>query len=1007
MPNSEKPMEPRREDDSFDGLPTDPHAATELTQLEDDAGAVALRPGQRVGKFTLVRELGVGGMGQVWQAREEGSGRSVAAKFIRPDRDADAAHRRRFAVEQQALARMRHPAIARVYGVGTLAGSDRPYYVMELVDGPTLDVWLAEASPSLYRRVRLVIELCDAVAHAHEREVIHRDLKPSNVLVTGRGQPKIIDFGVARLTNESAAKLTRTGFQPGSFGYMSPEQASGGKVTPLSDVYALGVIAYLMLTGQPPGHPLFGRAELTFEKTVDRLAAAQPQLRDDRNAAFELAAILTRALEKEPSHRPASAEALGTALEDWTEKLAGSGGTASTNAAAREPRPARDRDRSRPRLAITLVAALLLAGLTAAGFWFGTRAGRGSTTPLANDSLEAGDDAAGKAIGDTDEFAGPANADVSTTMPAGEAETDGRATAESAPSKAPASKPVSEAQRVAERARDEAFDALERVAAEMSLDGLLDLDADAAAAFDAGNYVAAGDLWAAQRQAAATLHSAKQRYAARQLDDSPYLARHISWMLDVAGSSLVLGDYEDVARYVAEANDAVRASRTDVERYESAAAAVERLQAETKAFIEDESVPQVIREAATRRFDVVPDGNGGLVQADELDDADLAALEADVEPRTLQQDSETLEKYAIWETTALEEMRSSAAARGRATAAAGKPREGDAAVELAAADAAISRGDEALTDGDVAAAIAAWAEAEAAVAPGAEEAAEAIEYAEWLELVERAKGRIAAGSFHNVAIGRDGRIWMWGDNDDKQAPSGVHFAEVRQVAAGSYHTIALMNDGTVKAWGKNLFGQTRVPKGLRAIAIGASISTSYAWLADGRIVAWGYYDEVPKSAEVIAIEPEFNNKFALQQDGKVVDWGNESNGKTSVPSELGPVLAIAAGIEHNLALQKDGKVVAWGSDSQGQSSVPADLLPAVAIAAGTFHSVALQRDGRVVAWGKNDSGQCDVPADLNNVIAIAAGYAHSVALCQDGRIVVWGLHIGEVPAGLDASLPEP
>lgn len=217
------------------------------------------QPITRIGPYVLLQQLGEGGMGEVWVAKQtEPVKRTVALKLIKAGMDSKAVLTR-FEQERQALALMDHPHIAKVLD-GGLTDDRRPFFVMELVNGLPLHRFCDEARLGIRERLELFAGICQAVQHAHQKGIIHRDLKPSNILVTiidGKPIPKVIDFGVAkatagRLTNESLATLFGT--VVGTLEYMSPEQAgfSGADIDTRSDIYSLGVILYELLTGLHP-----------------------------------------------------------------------------------------------------------------------------------------------------------------------------------------------------------------------------------------------------------------------------------------------------------------------------------------------------------------------------------------------------------------------------------------------------------------------------------------------------------------------------------------------------------------------------------------------------------------------------------------------------------------------------------------------------------------------------------------------------------------------------------
>jgi hypothetical protein len=238
-------------------------AAAGTTALDAFGGPA---PGAVVaGRFCLIRELGEGGMGSVWLAEQNAPvRRQVALKFIRAGMY-DAAVAQRFAAEQQSLAIMDHPAIAKVFEAG-LTPQGQPFFVMEYVPGVPITAYCDEHRLGVAARLELFIQACEGVQHAHQKAVLHRDLKPANILVVdvdGRPRPRIIDFGLAKAIGAAGgtagadavdAQLTRFGQLFGTLGYMSPEQANpdARDVDTRADVYSLGVVLYVLLTGQKP-----------------------------------------------------------------------------------------------------------------------------------------------------------------------------------------------------------------------------------------------------------------------------------------------------------------------------------------------------------------------------------------------------------------------------------------------------------------------------------------------------------------------------------------------------------------------------------------------------------------------------------------------------------------------------------------------------------------------------------------------------------------------------------
>ena len=305
----------------------------ELAGLDDSAflQAPALPPppglaGQAVGAYTLDRELGRGGMGTVWLAhrtdgRYEGQ---VAIKFLQTGLHGAAAGAR-FAREGSILARLAHPHIARLLDAGQLApagpGPAQPYLVLEYVAGEPIDQH-GQRLP-LAARLRLFLDVLDAVAHAHNRLILHRDLKPSNILVTAAGEVKLLDFGIAKLLDEVADdSVTQQGGAAFTPQYAAPEQVQGGDVTTATDVYALGVLLFRLLSGQHPTAQNDGKTEgntlarlrAVVEDQAPLLSSVAPAA--DRAALRgDLDTIVAKALKKAPTERYANAAALAEDLQ--------------------------------------------------------------------------------------------------------------------------------------------------------------------------------------------------------------------------------------------------------------------------------------------------------------------------------------------------------------------------------------------------------------------------------------------------------------------------------------------------------------------------------------------------------------------------------------------------------------------------------------------------------------------------------------------------------------------
>jgi eukaryotic-like serine/threonine-protein kinase len=273
-----------------------------------------------IGRYRVIRLLGEGGMGTVYEAEQEDPRRIVALKVIRPGL-ATPERLRRFRHESQALGRLQHPGIAQIYEASTAdtGFGPQPYFAMELVRGEPLDRYVETHPLGTREKLALMARICEAVQHAHQRGLIHRDLKPGNILIDETGQPKILDFGVARLT-EAEAQLTvqtEVGQIVGTLAYMSPEQVQGEPqgIDTRSDVYSLGVILYELLTGQLP-YNVSGRQ---IHEAVQTILEVDPASLSSisRNYRGDVETIVGKALEKDKSRRYASAADLAADIERY------------------------------------------------------------------------------------------------------------------------------------------------------------------------------------------------------------------------------------------------------------------------------------------------------------------------------------------------------------------------------------------------------------------------------------------------------------------------------------------------------------------------------------------------------------------------------------------------------------------------------------------------------------------------------------------------------------------
>jgi eukaryotic-like serine/threonine-protein kinase len=290
----------------------DSHSARSLPPIGS-----ALKPWHptQIGRYRIVSLLGEGGMGVVYEAEQDQPRRMVALKVVREDFVTPELVRR-FALESQVLGRLQHPGIAQIFDAGTFAEEHAtlPYFAMELVKGQPLTEHAKAKSLDLRQRLALFARVCDAVQYAHQQGVIHRDLKPANILVDESGQPKVLDFGVARLTDADvqATRQTSVGEVIGTLQYMSPEQANADAtdIDARSDVYSLGVILYELISGRLPydlsRKLIHEAARIIVLEEPERLSSVNRQLRGD------VEVIVAKALEKEKERRYGSADAMAS-----------------------------------------------------------------------------------------------------------------------------------------------------------------------------------------------------------------------------------------------------------------------------------------------------------------------------------------------------------------------------------------------------------------------------------------------------------------------------------------------------------------------------------------------------------------------------------------------------------------------------------------------------------------------------------------------------------------------
>ena len=264
------------------------------------------------GDYQLLEEIGRGGQGVVYRARQKSLNRIVALKVIGLGQWATEAHLKRFRREAEAAASLEHPSIVPIHEVGERDGYC--YFSMKLVEGGQLDEVVRHSPLSTRQAAELIAKVARTVHYAHEHGILHRDIKPGNILVDQKGEPHLTDFGLARLV-ETESTVTRTKEVLGTPSYMAPEQAIGetGKLTSATDVYGLGAVLYQLLTGHPPfaGGTTYETVKLLLETEPRQPRLLNPKV--DR----DLSTICLKCLEKDPQRRYPAAAGLAEDLEHW------------------------------------------------------------------------------------------------------------------------------------------------------------------------------------------------------------------------------------------------------------------------------------------------------------------------------------------------------------------------------------------------------------------------------------------------------------------------------------------------------------------------------------------------------------------------------------------------------------------------------------------------------------------------------------------------------------------
>jgi len=311
---------------------------------------MSLQPGMQVGDYQILRELGAGGMGKVFQVRNVISDRIEAMKVLLPDLLKDQALADRFLREIKVQAALDHPNIA---GLRTaMREGNQLLMIMEYVEGHTVDAYMAQGPIPLQNAVETCMKTLEALDYAHSRGIVHRDIKPSNIMITNTGVVKLMDFGIARVMNDPS--LTQANQTTGSLYYMSPEQINGAPLDGRSDLYSLAISLYQMITGQRP----FDGTN-TFSIMAAHLNQRPvPPVQHDPRIPAALSDVILRALAKDPNHRYANAREFHAALAGAMQTP-----VAAPAAAAYAPPPSSSSSRGIYMVVGSLATIAVLAGL--------------------------------------------------------------------------------------------------------------------------------------------------------------------------------------------------------------------------------------------------------------------------------------------------------------------------------------------------------------------------------------------------------------------------------------------------------------------------------------------------------------------------------------------------------------------------------------------------------------------------------------------------------------------
>ncbi len=305
------------------------------------------------GKFRILSEIGRGSMGIVYHAHDPDFDRSVALKVLRWDRVSNPDFVKRFLREPKVIGRLRHPNIVEGYALGE--DHDTVYLAMEYVEGVPLDEYVRSRNPSMAEWISIVIKVAEALDYAHRQGVVHRDIKPSNILIEKDGNPKITDFGIARIEDPTLTQQTQAGEILGTPAYMSPEQVLGQPVDGRSDIYSLGVILYELACGR---RPFTGKALGTILTAIVQEPPPDPKVLAPE-IPERLSRIIQKCLSKKPEDRFSSSKELAAALQEVLKELSGP----PTDETSLEKKPLSSRRASKKLLGFFAAVLLILVGV--------------------------------------------------------------------------------------------------------------------------------------------------------------------------------------------------------------------------------------------------------------------------------------------------------------------------------------------------------------------------------------------------------------------------------------------------------------------------------------------------------------------------------------------------------------------------------------------------------------------------------------------------------------------